>query len=376
MNVRSTVCAAMAVIAGFMLNISAPSAGVARHSQRSGNADMADAHPGQIAAAPDGSLWFTENRGIQHLSPSGRFRLFAVPGAAGTAGDNTPGSLVVDPRGTVWFTAGRNIGRLAGDGKLLLFPVSRHLGAPAFLTKGPDGTVWCALAAAADRTYNFAIARILPSGAVLPVFTWPKRGSIPGSLDRLDAFAVGAGHRIWLADTFVTNFTQGSGPTFVGYIDSHMRIVRFPLPRAIGHVCQSWCTPLSIVIGTDGVVWFGLLNPGLGRLTPNGVPSIISLPRSVIIVTTLAPGLNGKVWFGTVGSGLGYVTRAGRVRYFALSPHRTDGYEGVASVPDGSLWFTIACQNSIGHITSTGKIKVVHIPGTVADAGAQCPGLP
>ena len=376
MNVRSIFRATVA-IAILVVNSVQSGAAASRHPQRGSNVGTANAYPREIATAPDGSLWFGENRGIEHLLPSGQFHLFAVPGAAGAYGDNTPGSLVVDARGTVWFTAGQHIGRLDGAGVLRMISVPVRLGGPALITKSPDGTMWCVFENDGFRSYGYTIARISPDGRVHPVFTWPKRGSIPGSVDRLEAVAVGKGDRIWFADTFVTNYTQGSGPSFVGYLDSHMKIVRLPMPIAIPGVCPpDECIPSSILIGKVGTVWIGLIGSALGQVTTKGVWHISVLPRSVIIVADLAPGSDGSVWFSAIGAGIGHVSRDGLVKFFVVSRTRTEAYDSITATPDGSLWFTIGCENGIGHITTTGVIRVFHIPGTIADAGEQCPELP
>jgi hypothetical protein len=209
------------------------------------------------------------------------------------------------------------------------------------------------------------------------VFSWPAKGTLPGSTDQLDAYALGPGDRLWFADTFVTNVTQGSGPSFVGYLDTHLRLVRFPLPTSVAGACNpDQCIPISLRIGTDGILWFGLEGPGLGRMPPESVPQITALPRSAIIVTAFAPGAAGSVWFSAIGAGIGHVSRAGQVNYIVVSRTRTEAYEDITAASNGSLWFTVGCENGIGHATATGVITITHIPGTIADAGDQCPNLP
>src|SRR5882724_1757547 len=110
MQERFTLFLTGILLGGLVLS-SARATAVSPHLyHRSSNVGTMNVHPGPIAIAADGSLWFGEDRGIEHLSSSGRFHLFTVPGATGAYGDKTPGSLVVDARGTVWFTAGQHIG--------------------------------------------------------------------------------------------------------------------------------------------------------------------------------------------------------------------------------------------------------------------------
>jgi streptogramin lyase len=375
MNMRSLLLIAMAVITCLMLCSGQSGATAPQHPQRGNNDGLANAYPSQIAAAPDGSVWFTENRGVEHLLPSGQFHLYTVPGADGVFNENTPDSLVVDAQGTVWFTSGPHLGRVDSVGNLSIISVPVRLGRPYDITKGLDGTLWCLFEDANSKLYRFA--RISPDGRVYPMFSWPSKGSIPGSVDQLDAFAIGKGDRLWVADTFVTNVTQGTGPSFAGYLDSHEKIVRIPLPNAIWGVCYTGqCTPSTLLIGKTGTAWIGLRGAAIEQVTTAGVQHVLVLPPSVMAVMGLASGEDGIVWYSTIGEGIGQVSRSGRSSFFEVSPNRTAAYEGITATPDGSLWFTIGCKNSIGHHTVTGVVIVFHIPGTIAEAEGTCPDLP
>lgn len=205
MHIRSLLCAIMVILMALVANSAPSGAAAPHHLQRTGSDVLENAYPSQIAAAPDGSLWFTENRGVEHFIPPGRFHLYAVPGAGGALGDNTPGSLVVDAQGTVWFISGPHVGRIDRLGKMRLIPAPAHMGWPVDITMGPDGTLWCVFQAASSVSYRFA--RISSDGHVHFLYSWPMRGTIPGSIDQLDAYAIGPSDRLWIADTVVTNVT-------------------------------------------------------------------------------------------------------------------------------------------------------------------------
>src|SRR5437868_5454119 len=96
MAVSLALRVAMALVASLTVYITGSTAAAPRQPHRGNTGGTMNVHPGLIAIAADGSLWFGEDRGIEHMSPSGRFQLFTVPGATGAYGDNTPGSLVVD----------------------------------------------------------------------------------------------------------------------------------------------------------------------------------------------------------------------------------------------------------------------------------------
>src|SRR5437588_12712139 len=62
-----------------------------------------DARPYDPAVAPDGSLWFTEQKAnkLGRLDPkSGQIREYPLPTA-----DSGPHGLIADREGNIWFTA-------------------------------------------------------------------------------------------------------------------------------------------------------------------------------------------------------------------------------------------------------------------------------
>src|SRR5712692_4410403 len=102
--------------------------------------------PGQIAAGPDGALWFTQVDRIGRVTTGGVITDYGV-GAVGT-----PQGIVSGPDGALWFTEGatKRIGRLTTAGALTHFDVGVTTwdiaagsdGALWFTTLGIDNAVW------------------------------------------------------------------------------------------------------------------------------------------------------------------------------------------------------------------------------------------
>jgi streptogramin lyase len=94
----------------------------------------------EIAAAPDGHLWFTgPKRAIGRINLSGTISQLPLPASTGYLGSPTAG-----PDGNMWFTHGRanKIARITPQGAITEFAVpgpERDLGA---LSVGPDGNLW------------------------------------------------------------------------------------------------------------------------------------------------------------------------------------------------------------------------------------------
>lgn len=89
--------------------------------------------PLDITAGPDGALWFTEQSGVGRISVTG-----AVTEYGGTSG--TPLIITPGPDGALWFTENnRTIGHITTTGILTEYTTFNQAN---FITLGPDGAVW------------------------------------------------------------------------------------------------------------------------------------------------------------------------------------------------------------------------------------------
>ena len=124
---------------------------------------------GGMAAARDGSVWFTEpGRGrIGHMTLAGVVREYAVPGTAG----GVLSAIAAGRDGTLWFTAGRAVGRIDGSGTVRLLALAPGLRAdanPLCLAVGLDARPWFTIQQAPPALYRQAawIARLTRAGRV------------------------------------------------------------------------------------------------------------------------------------------------------------------------------------------------------------------
>jgi streptogramin lyase len=97
--------------------------------------------PAAIAAAPDGSIWFTEygaNK-IARIDAHGSIKELHIP-----TRDSEPGGIAVAHDGRVWFTekSGNKIGRVSATGSIKEFPVPTRDSEPLGIAAGSDGSIW------------------------------------------------------------------------------------------------------------------------------------------------------------------------------------------------------------------------------------------
>jgi streptogramin lyase len=92
-----------------------------------------------IAAGPDGNLWFTEygqRNKIGRMMPGGTVTEFPLPATDIFLAAITPG-----PDGNLWFADGGEIGRITTSGAITEFPLKSGHGAGGIVA-GPDGNLW------------------------------------------------------------------------------------------------------------------------------------------------------------------------------------------------------------------------------------------
>jgi streptogramin lyase len=117
--------------------------------------------------------------------------------------------------------------------------------------------------------------------------------------------------------------------------------------------------PMGIAQGADKNVWFTeSAADKIGRITPYGTITEFAMQAGVS-PTTIARSKAGKLWFTATGTGgqgiIGSITITGVVKTY-LTPTASSGPYGIASGPDGNMWFTEAASSAIGVITLAGTI--------------------
>jgi streptogramin lyase len=223
--------------------------------------------PSSISAGADGNVWFTElnTNKIGRITPSGVITEFGVP----TPVAGLYGGLTAGADGNVWFAEGNanKLGRITPTGQVTEFPI----GFVHDVASGPDGNLWTISA------WSSGIARVTPSGQPTYFFN-PASGS-PGG-----AITGGPDGAVW--------FTySGSGGWIGKMTTAGVFVGAFPIPTP-GN------TSLAITAGPDGNVWFAEWNPGkIARITPTG--AITEYPVSNGGLSGITAGPDGNIWFSS-----------------------------------------------------------------------------
>ncbi|HTA39296.1 MAG TPA: hypothetical protein VK760_09480 [Candidatus Acidoferrales bacterium] len=154
----------------------------------------------------------------------------------------------------------------------------------------------------------------------------------------------------------------------------------FQLPNAIGTNTGVPTSPLFIITGPDGNLWFtdraassGHPKNAIVKMTPAGamtqfVPGTApstNLPDETF--NGLAAGPDGNVWYASFNS-VGFLTPAGAATDYPLSGlgvcSGSPLAANVVAAQDGGLWFAIDCGTSVQllHMTTGGTPTVSSLP--------------
>ena len=276
--------------------------------------------PVAIAAAPDGTVWFT----LESSDAIGRLRNGQVERIRKGAQSFEPLGLAVDVEGRAWYTEApkQSIARASPDGTIASFGLATPVAKLGRLTVGPDATVWFAeptvmsvtrlrdgrftrhvtgtlgAKVAADAP-PFGVA-IAPDGAVwatLPSTDQLLRIAPDGNTTAFDVptrrsglgdVAVAADGSVYFLETTANKIGRLAGGRFEEFA--------VPTPRA-GLV--------ALAVAPDGAAWFTQLRGHrLGRLR-GGTIKEFELPRPDARPFGITVDAANNVWYSDLSGWLG-----------------------------------------------------------------------
>ena len=281
------------------------------------------AHSGlhQIAAGPDGNLWFTESSAEQigRITPTGQLTEFSVPTA-----DGQPEGIAAGPDGSLWFTD-NGIGRITPAGQVTEYPIPTADGDPREIVTGPDDNLWFTDGGGIGRmtvggqvteyalpSPDFAVGIAAAAGRRCVVHRRGHQRDRPDH-DRIRIHPPGTGHRIPDSDR------------------------RQCAERDRGRA------------GRQPVVHGGRADQ-IGRITPAGQITEYRVPTTLANPRGIAAGPDGNLWFTEYDAHqIGRITPAGQITEYRIPTGTADPF-GIAAGPDGNVWFTEYYPGNIGRI--------------------------
>lgn len=269
--------------------------------------------PTTVAAAPDGTVWFT----IDFADAVGMIRNGSIERLPKAKKSVEPVGLAVDAQGAAWFTDPTEvlISRILPSGEIKSFSLGTPIARLGRLAVAPDGAVWFA----ESTTYGFTrlkdgvltrnvpksvrggpygvavdakgnvwgtlqsgnqLVKISPSGEISE-YEIPTRGSSPSDI------AVDSAGNIF--------FVEFRGNKIGKFADG--QFTEFEVPG-------EWGGLTGIAVAPDDSVWFGVLRGhSIGRLR-DGQIKLFPLPRPDARPYSLAADASGNIWYADIS---GYV---------------------------------------------------------------------
>ena len=304
------------------------------------------ASPVEIAAGPDGNLWFTEVDGdaIGRITPSGVVTEFLD----GISSGSGPLGITPGPDGNLWFTeydAGR-IGRITPAGVVTEFSEGITAGSsPRSIVTGADGNLWY------TDTNGRRIGRITPAGVVTEFSIDTGFGGGP------NAIALGPDGNVW--------WTEPGG---IGRMTPAGTFTRFT---------GGYGDLLGIAAGPDGNLWVTQYFGPIRRFTSAGVlTGTFTLPANMSPFG-ITEGPDGNLWFtDSAYDSIGRITPAGAIAIVSSGVSLGSDPRDITAGPDGNLWFTEQSLDQIGRITPSIPSPVVAVadPTAVTTTSATLSG--
>jgi streptogramin lyase len=293
--------------------------------------------PTDIAAGPDGNLWFTQSIGdeIGMINPTTHVVTeIPLPNSVGFMGADLV-SITAGPDGNMWFSDydGNTIGMInPKTDAISVFPVPTPNAGLEDITTGPDGNLWFTEKAANQ------VGMINPTTDAITEFPVPTANAWLGDI------TAGPDGNLW--------FTEQVGNA-IGMINPTTdAITEYQIPTA-------GAAPSAIAVGPDGNLWFteygaiGMMNSTTHAITQFPVPA--GSPGGLLADGTITSGPDGNLWFGYFnGDEVGMInptTDAITVYPVPLAQSGLNGIGGPAAItvgPDGNMWITLTNANEIG----------------------------
>jgi hypothetical protein len=226
----------------------------------------------EMAASPDGSMWFiaahggVPSRTVQYAD--GEWKFFP--------GERSFQSITVASDGTPWVAKQDQAVRLEGDSWMVMAESDEGTADVASVAAGPDGSIWISREARLDR-YDGTTWVSFDNGVSGP----GEPGHLPAGPSPW--IKVGPGGDVWLADLGTGGLLRFDGEVFTSYWFADQ-----PGPVAFAPNGTVWTVSDGGPFRFDGQTWTSV--PVAGVLDP--------------FFTSVQVTPDGGVWFGTTDRGI------------------------------------------------------------------------
>ncbi|HEX9037878.1 MAG TPA: hypothetical protein VF808_12905 [Ktedonobacterales bacterium] len=287
------------------------------------------------------------------------------PSQSGPIVKSTPTPTSLSPTATTAATA---TATHIPAGRISQFAIPTVGGGPWSITRGYDGALWFVEYGA------HKIGRITTGGHITE-YTVQTNNSYS-----VLSITSGPDNAIWFTEVPTTIGPNAGTTGKIGRITSSGQITEFPISFMNS-------APAGIAAGSDGNLWFtDSVGQRIVRMTPGGQFTAYKQPSWVppsgtppagsgcVCLAGIASGPDGALWFVENGANkIGRITVDGRITEYAIPTPGSDS-KFITAGPDGAMWFTETINGvavrRIGRISLSGHITEFLLPATESDVPA------
>jgi virginiamycin B lyase len=228
------------------------------------------------------------------------------------------------------------------------YPLPYQSSSPMQMAEGFNGDVWFGKLSEQSVTYG-RLGRILPNGAIVEYQNSPA-----GAGGTISDIVHGPDNAMW----YTSNVgDQGT----VGRIVDDGTTTEYTLPYGV--------VPGGITVGADNALWFYTSTNELYRVTTSGAMTHVSFSLPISVRPRgITLGADNNFWLTAEGNatndisdsqGVLRIAPDGTYHYFEFPAAPSKGLNGIATGPDGAVWFTEYqyLHPMIGRVTTDGQLS-------------------
>lgn len=179
------------------------------------------------------------------------------------------------------------------------------------------------------------------------------------------SLVMGPDGNVWFTETPATNSAGVpifNGTENIGRMTPAGGFTQFAVPsRFAGTGDRNTSIGSYLVVGSDGNIWFTEESVAkIGRITPAGTITEFLLPAGASTLFGITAGPDGNLWIKDFAGKIYRMSVTGSVTTFVIPTKNFGSDKELIVGPDGALWFLE--DNKVGRITVTGEITEFALP--------------
>jgi|GEM_PF-1789682 len=283
-------------------------------------------------ASAGGFLWFVETKTgkIFRFGTSGAAAVFDMPER-----NTKVKSIARGPEGTVWFVGynRKRVGRVSIGGNIQLYTAAQAKPKSVDMTLGLDSSTW--FVSQAGR-----IGRITDNGKTA-LFSNKAKSKKPS------AITVGGDGNLWFLQQTPKRYKNRNKLSNVTRMTTSGNLKSFPTKSGL-------LGGFGIATGPKGRIWYTDTEKNrIGRMNTNGAQRVYFKKGVKGGPISIAAANNNKMYYGGKWGQIGEVSMSGTTRMFPIpggQGKKAFKAQGIASGPDGNIWFVNARRTQIGQL--------------------------